>query len=37
MHAPGIPLTVEYAGTATYRQALEYLRAAMREAGLREA
>jgi sugar phosphate isomerase/epimerase len=37
LHAPGIPLTVEYAGMSTYRQAVEYLRAAMREAGLREA
>ena len=36
-HAPGIPLTVEYAGTDTYRQALDHLRAALREAGLREA
>ncbi len=36
-HAPGIPLTVEYCGTATYRAALERVRAALREAGLREA
>lgn len=36
-HAPGVPLVVEYAGTATYRQALEHLRAALRRAGLREA
>ncbi len=36
-HAPGIPLTIEYAGTATWRQALEHLRAALRKAGLREA
>ncbi len=35
--APGIPLTVEYAGTKDYRQALEYLRGAVRQAGLREA
>jgi sugar phosphate isomerase/epimerase len=35
--APGIPLTIEYAGTKNYRQALEHLRAALREAGLREA
>lgn len=37
LHAPGIPLVVEYAGTATYRQALEHLRSAIRNAGLREA
>ncbi len=36
-HAPGVPLVIEYAGTATYRQALEHLRAALRGAGLREA
>lgn len=36
-HAPGIPLTVEYAGTKEYRQALEHLRNAMRAAGIREA
>jgi sugar phosphate isomerase/epimerase len=36
-HAPGIPLTVEYVGTKNYRPALEHLRAALREAGLKEA
>lgn len=36
-HAPGIPLTVEYAGMTTYKPALERVRAALREAGLREA
>ena len=36
-HAQGIPLVIEYAGTKNYRQALEHLRAAIREAGLREA
>jgi len=36
-HAPAIPLVVEYAGTSNYRQALEHLRAAIRDAGLREA
>jgi sugar phosphate isomerase/epimerase len=35
--APGVPLTIEYAGTKNYRQALEHLRAALREAGLKEA
>lgn len=35
-HAPGIPLTVEYAGMSTYKAALERVRAALREAGLRE-
>jgi sugar phosphate isomerase/epimerase len=35
-HAPGIPLTVEYAGTDTYRQALAHLRAAIRSANLTE-
>ncbi len=34
--APGIPLVVEYAGTATYRQALAHLRNAIRQAGLKE-
>lgn len=34
--APGVPLTVEYAGTSTYRQALAHLRSAINEAGLRE-
>jgi sugar phosphate isomerase/epimerase len=36
-HAPGIPLVIEYAGMQTYRQALEHLRATLRQAGLREA
>lgn len=36
-HAPGIPLTIEYAGTKNYRQALEHLRKTLRDAGLREA
>jgi len=36
-HAPGVPLIVEYAGTKTYRQALAYLRDAMRKAGVKEA
>jgi sugar phosphate isomerase/epimerase len=36
-HAPGIPLTVEYAGTDTYRQALAHLRSAIQSAGLTEA
>ena len=35
-YAPGVPLTVEYAGTQTYRQALGHLRAVLKEAGLRE-
>jgi sugar phosphate isomerase/epimerase len=35
-HAPGIPLIVEYAGTAQYRKALAHLRAAIRQAGLKE-
>lgn len=35
--APGVPLTVEYAGTQTYRQALSHLRTVLKEAGLREA
>jgi sugar phosphate isomerase/epimerase len=36
-HAPGIPLTVEYTGTQSYKQALEHLRTKIREAGLKEA
>lgn len=36
-HAPGIPLTIEYAGTRNYRQALAHLRAAISKAGLTEA
>ncbi len=36
-HAPGIPLIIEYAGTKNYRQALEHLRKALREEGIREA
>lgn len=36
-HAPGIPLIIEYAGTSNYRQALEHLRKALREAGIQEA
>ncbi|MBS1827657.1 MAG: sugar phosphate isomerase/epimerase [Acidobacteria bacterium] len=36
-HAPGVPLTVEYAGMSTYRAAVERVRAALREAGLKEA
>lgn len=36
-HAPGIPLTVEYAGTKNYRQALEHLRKVLRDTGLEEA
>jgi sugar phosphate isomerase/epimerase len=36
-YAPGIPLIVEYAGTKNYRQALAYLRDAIRQAGLKEA
>ena len=35
-YAPGIPLIVEYAGTAQYRKALAHLRNAIRQAGLRE-
>ncbi|MFN7937430.1 MAG: sugar phosphate isomerase/epimerase [Bryobacteraceae bacterium] len=34
--APGVPLTVEYAGMTTYRAAVERVRTALREAGLRE-
>ena len=36
LHAPGIPLIVEYAGTGQYREALAHLRNAIRQAGLRE-
>jgi sugar phosphate isomerase/epimerase len=36
-HAPGVPLIIEYAGTNNYRQALSYLRDAIRQAGLKEA
>jgi sugar phosphate isomerase/epimerase len=36
-YAPGIPLTIEYAGTKNYRQALEHLRTNLREAGIAEA
>ncbi|MCC6392175.1 MAG: sugar phosphate isomerase/epimerase [Bryobacterales bacterium] len=35
-YAPGIPLTVEYAGTQTYRNALDQVRMALRQTGLRE-
>lgn len=36
-YAPGVPLTVEYAGMTTYRAAVERVRVALREAGLKEA
>ena len=34
--SPGVPLTVEYVGSADYRQALAHLRSVLRAAGIRE-
>jgi sugar phosphate isomerase/epimerase len=36
-HAPKAPLVLEYVGSADYRQALDHLRASMRQAGIAEA
>ena len=33
---PGVPLIIEYAGTKNYREALKYLREALKKAGLKE-
>lgn len=35
-HAPGVPLTVEYVGSANYREALQHLRRTLQTAGLGE-
>lgn len=34
---PGVPLIIEYAGSRNYRPALQYLRDAIRKAGMKEA